>query len=458
LNLIKKNKDMKVKIKNHVKVIMSFCIALLMFNCQSEENSIDELQSTIQTVKIDEAKEFLSHSKNNLFSKSSNTEFENIDFNKITQEKINGSDQLLTVIPFETNNNLEYDRILLLKIDNEIKSVIFSMYSDQNSVKESFSGKIFIYSLEGSFLNGYRAENGIIISQFVKSNTKASTTSKQDAEALKEVIVTNNSKGVKFVNYLDFEAIWGSGGSSNAGGGQGMSWSAGMGDGGSGITAPTPVQIIDALTGKAKCLNDLLNKNGNSFVQNLLAKFQGNSKYDISIVSKDKVTVIKNGVIEEINGKTIPPVGNLIAIEISTSKANTNSTLDVARTILHEYVHADIFRKLGTKPGTDKESLDFKTTYEAYKNQHNTIATLYLNGMKEALKEFHKSNLIDDYNKYTQYYGEEPSDAFYEALAWGGLKDANVKAWTDLPADKKAAIETLAKRVPMLSKTVPCAN
>lgn len=58
--------------------------------------------------------------------------------------------------------------------------------------------------------------------------------------------------------------------------------------------------------------------------------------------------------------------------------------------------------------------------------------------MKEALKGLCKNLLIDDYSKYTQYYGEEPSDAFYDALSWGGLRDANVKAWADLPTDKKA--------------------
>ena len=172
------------------------------------------------------------------------------------------------------------------------------------------------------------------------------------------------------------------------------------------------MQIIDALTGKAKCLNTLLNKNGDSFVQKLLANFQGNSKFDILIASKDKVTSSKDGVITEVNGRTLPPAGNLINIEISISKANANSALDVTRTILHEYIHADIFRKLSTKLGTDKESLDFKTTYETYREQHSTIATLYLSSMKEALKGFHKNVLTDDYNKYTQYYGEEPSDGF----------------------------------------------
>ncbi|KRD58622.1 hypothetical protein ASE40_20095 [Flavobacterium sp. Root935] len=64
--------------------------------------------------------------------------------------------------------------------------------------------------------------------------------------------------------------------------------------------------------------------------------------------------------------------------------------------------------------------------------------------------------LSADYNNYTNYYGEEPSDAFYEAMAWGGLKDSNVKAWTDLPEDKKTSINSLASRVPILGKTVSC--
>jgi hypothetical protein len=71
-------------------------------------------------------------------------------------------------------------------------------------------------------------------------------------------------------------------------------------------------------------------------------------------------------------------------------------------------------------------------------------------------KAFHKNVLTDDYNKYTNYFDETPSDAFYEAMAWSGLRDNNVKAWVDLLPEKKAAIEALANRVPNLSKTVPC--
>jgi len=219
-------------------------------------------------------------------------------------------------------------------------------------------------------------------------------------------------------------------------------------------------QIIVELTGKEKCLNDLLDKNGVSFVKNLLANFKGNSEFNIKIVSKDKVTVLdENKITKEVNGKTEhTPGSTLMTIEISTSRTNEHSALDAARTILHEYIHADMYRKTYTKDITNKEVLDFNKTYEAYGNQHGTMGALYIDSMKEALKAFHRDVLTDDYNKYTNYFGETPSDAFYEALAWNGLKESNVKSWTDLPAEKKAAIEALANRVPLLSKTVPCPN
>ncbi len=447
------------------KRIFLFVLTLALTNCQDSENLTTQEQSNIKTVSINDAKAFLTKLTNSHSAKSASTEIDNLEFDKATQEKINGSDQLLTVIPFATNNEVRNDRVLIVKIDNEIRSVILSMQPDENSTQDRFSGKVFIYSLEGDFITGYGAKDGIYIGQYLKEKSNSKTSKNpQDGEG-GVLIIYYYKKPVNAVNATDFDAIWGSGGSSigyaPVGGASGVSWDAtGGGGSGSGITAPPMAQIIDELKGKEKCLNDLLNKNGNSFVQKLLAKFEGDSKFDIKIVSKEKVTSAdKDGVLHEINGKTIPPVGKLIGIEISTSRAEINPSLEVARVILHEYIHADIFRKLGTKtPVTDKEGLDFKKTYEAYGEQHSTIAILYLNSMKEALKEFHKTVLVDDYNKYTTHFGEVPSDAFYEALAWGGLQDANVKAWTDLPADKKAAIKALATRVPMLSKTVPCSN
>jgi hypothetical protein len=228
------------------------------------------------------------------------------------------------------------------------------------------------------------------------------------------------------------------------------------------ITTLVDDKIDDSgLTGKAKCLNDLLSKNGNVFVQKLLANFQGDSKFDINIVSADKVFYKDdNGNLIEVNGNTkYDPKESLtqITIQISTSRSNDQKALDAARTILHEYIHADIVRKFYTPEQIKNGAPSFKTVFNDYGNTHGTMAGLYLNSMKEALKDFHKNALTDDYNKYVAFWGHEPTDAFYEAMAWGGLQENDVKDWVNLPDEKKKEIIALAnKENAYLTKNAPC--
>ena len=72
--------------------------------------------------------------------------------------------------------------------------------------------------------------------------------------------------------------------------------------------------------------------------------------------------------------------------------------------------------------------------------QHNTMAELYINSIRDALISFHKSVLVGGYNYLTNNGANPLPDSFYEALAWQGLKDANVKAYTDLPNFKKTEL------------------
>ena len=463
-----------------IKVFLLFSLVLITTNCATEEIGRENTKTAA------EAKMWFDNNKSNYNETVLKFVNELQWENSIVS---NGEIGEVIEVPFTLANNLsttntdaalfnDHHRLMFVKDENkEFKLFYVQIFSnDKNydildanynyyTIKDNFDGEVYVQELSSS--KGTRLEfaNGKKVQQSL-------TTKMQEYHC---VYFGYWSSGGSFTALYEVGCYGGGGGNGVPSGGGEIN-NPGPGYGGGSSSTPSnscpagyvykfgecilDQRIFNELTGKAKCLNDLLNKNGDSFIQNLLAKFEGVSKYNISITSKDKVTSSKNGVITEINGRTFPPVDNLIKIEISTSKADSNSALDVARTILHEYIHADIFRKIGTilKTDTDKESLDFKTTYEAYREQHSTIAVLYLNGMKEALKGFHKTVLIDDYNKYTQYYNEEPSDAFYEALAWGGLKDADVKAWADLPAEKKEAIEALAKRVPMLSKAAPCTN
>jgi hypothetical protein len=201
-------------------------------------------------------------------------------------------------------------------------------------------------------------------------------------------------------------------------------------------------KILDELlTGKAKCLNNHLDKKGNSFVKNIFSKFEGESKFHINI--KSKYRVFKNGVSSGggVNGITRHIQGsNFINIEISTSKLSNMPALAAARTLIHEYIHADMVRKIYT--ANYDGDLDFKTTYEKYETekQHNAMADLYINSITDALKSFHENVLVGDYNYLTNNGTNPLPNSFYEALAWQGLKDTNVKAYTDLPDTKKTEL------------------
>lgn len=459
---------MKNKLQRIAKVILC-CFLLIALSCE-KDNALTE-----QDAKMIEAKTWFNQYESN----GTNYElFQNLDYNWNKASITKSEDGIETiVIPVnelkENKKEIWEQKLYLYKLDTgNYKALLFEVYPNKDSELSSqsidggdFSGYISTWDLKTGFVRAAKfVDNQVVENGIAKTVSIDKVTGKappilpcQDVDCstgigggnpipLRPVIITGPSTGAPVV-YTPRNPVTGG---TNPGGYTSIG---GNGGGGSGITTPTPVQIIDALTGKAKCLNALLNKNGNSFVQNLLANFAGKSEFDIKIVSVDKVFSANTGL--EINGNTTPPVNNVIVINISTTKTNEHSSLDAARTILHEYIHADIFRKLNTKYDTSG-GLDFKKTYDAYGSQHGTMAGLYLQSMKEALKEFHKNVLTDDYNKYTNYYGEAPSDDFYQALAWGGLKDSNVKAWTDLSATQQAAIQSLASRTNLLTKTVPC--
>ena len=208
-------------------------------------------------------------------------------------------------------------------------------------------------------------------------------------------------------------------------------------------------RIINELVGKEKCLDEHLKESGNNFVQDLLANFEGDdSEFGIDIKSKDQVFYTdENGNTIEVNGKTrYTSTSNIIKIEISTSKAQNNRALQVVGTLLHEYIHADIFRKLNTQPPSN-DDLIFRNTYNSFEDNnfeptpaHETMASLYVNSMKEALKSYHMTVMTGDYN-YLSNNGQLDLDNFYEALAWQGLKNHNVDSWQNMPQNQKDEID-----------------
>lgn len=425
---------MKRKTTSHAKVIILLCIALLMFNCQNEENSPDELQNKIETVNIDEAKNFLMNSKSNFSAKSTNDELEDLAFDKITQEKINGSDQLLTVIPFARNSDLEYKRILLLKIDNEIKSVVFSMYSDEGSIKGSFSGKLFAYSLDGTFINGFRVKNGIIVSQFFENassalktnieNGKIPTLTRRSPTQLNEVVVQNNYRNT--VHALDMFGVDGMFNDFDSSTPY-YSWDTGAGY--SGVTVPTPLEIANALEKQIitdnldPCPKDVLEKLKNAKncdIANILTKLNANKTYNVIITSGNSGAV---------PATTSRISMNNYSIVISNDRYTSSTQLFKASILLHELGHA-FFMSLVDDYDSSKNPaifIEFPTLFQKYVDtkypggkaaaQHEEMANTYVEAIGTALQEFQTGISLP--------YGVKPDQVFTD-LAWGGLRDADV--------------------------------
>ena len=93
------------------------------------------------------------------------------EYDQIFKEKITNSDQLITVIPIIYNHNGQEKRILLLRINKQLRSVLFTTYPDENTDDSSFTGKILMQNLNGEFINGYRVKNGLLTSQFILRNS-----------------------------------------------------------------------------------------------------------------------------------------------------------------------------------------------------------------------------------------------------------------------------------------------
>ena len=428
--IMKNNKLKRLKL---IKRIFLFTLALALTNCQNDESSTNQEQSKIKTVSLNEAKAFLKGSTSNPLAKSTTSKLDNLEFDKATLEKINGSNELLTVIPFATNNEFRNDRVLVVKIDDEIRSVIFSMQPEVNSVNGLFSGKIIIYSLEGDFINGYGAKDGIIEVQYLKDITKTSSTSKPGDGDNNGVVIWNNYR--KPVNATDWDMIWGSAGSSMGwspvGGSSGMSWDA-LGSGGgssSGITAPTTIQIaetiekkiiIDSLDACPKEVFEQLKKGTNTSIKAILAKLGTSEIFNVTIKSSSKIE----------RAASSTPSGIINNYNIAISSNYTSATrLFRASNILHEMVHCYFFSLVDEYNTKNNSAIlkDFPTLFQKFVDRkypgskdaahHDEMATTYVNAIGAALQEFQTGIPVGD---------KETPNQIYIDLAWGGLQEAPI--------------------------------
>jgi murein DD-endopeptidase MepM/ murein hydrolase activator NlpD len=153
------------KMKNHFKIgILLIGISVVLITCKKEKSTTQ--QSNLETLSTEEVISYFEMQKTSSKANSDNKKQVTPNLKGITQEKIINSSALLTIIPATTIYPEHYSRILMLKINQEIRAVVFSMYSSKESKGENFSGEIMITDLDGNFINGYRVSEGKLKTQF----------------------------------------------------------------------------------------------------------------------------------------------------------------------------------------------------------------------------------------------------------------------------------------------------
>ncbi|MCP4456832.1 MAG: hypothetical protein GY816_02215 [Cytophagales bacterium] len=163
---------------------------------------------------------------------------------------------------------------------------------------------------------------------------------------------------------------------------------------------------------------------------------------EVCLYVQDVVTYQGGEVNGITNGRAFP-----ITVTISASKASERSEIDVARTLLHEMIHAEMYRKIlsvdgqsGLSPDNFPDIFDYYSRYLpiqkedgtwSYPNgspQHNLMAQHYLRQMARVLMQF---DGVDPDN-----YMMHP---VYEAIAWAGLH--NTEVWSQLDPVEREFIE-----------------
>ena len=198
--------------------------------------------------------------------------------------------------------------------------------------------------------------------------------------------------------------------------------------------------ILDSSFVENPCLSTVYEQAGEAAAfQNILQNFDGEfSVAHLRLAGNSSLP-------QETNARTYTPESWAIKIDFNTNKLNRPS-LDIARTLIHELIHAEMYRKLLSLANKgeiqwstnflDSMSNDFPGLYDYYMRwyfekpdgissaspQHQMMAEHYRGVIEQALREFD--------NSY--------DDEVYEALAWSGLH--NTVSWNNLSNEEQFSI------------------
>jgi len=208
--------------------------------------------------------------------------------------------------------------------------------------------------------------------------------------------------------------------------------------------------IIDStfLNTKAECVFNKL-QNLSSGFKNAIKKFDGEFP-----VSHLKLT-INNNLGPNTYGITVPPESYVTEIQFNENRLGNLSDLGKATAIVHEIIHAEIFRKMLSAAQKGDLNLNQYTTQERtnYVNSLiNNFPGLYDYYWKRYHPTWNHDLMASHYRKtiadmLQEFDNNRLSYSIYEAIAWAGLGKLDYNqstiAWDNLSPSEKQTITSL---------------
>jgi hypothetical protein len=339
---------------------------------------------------------------------------------------------------------------------------------------KNFVGKIMFFNMDGKLENGWEYDNGKIIKRINGSLEGYYAGRKNTLSDLKSPALSGTSRSAlnKLMIYIppacafpqpDYQtSCVGVDGymecstylagyfcvdQTSGGGGEG-SYNPGNPPptGGGGGNSPNPVNRDTTMQAdfykNAKAMCALAKLMENNYFKTTLNNFIGAAK-PIDLTFKLENITQEPGFITM--GNTIPNPRSWsstnIDVTIAANVIDSLPSISVALTLLHEGIHAEIFRKLLSIHGpSNLNARNFPSLFNLWVGSrewegfsHEFMANYYVNTMANAIKEYDNSK-----------FGVE----YYQALAWTGLKGTEYyNDVTKVSAVKKNEIDSLSKIV-----------
>lgn len=409
----------KRKFKNYLKLgILLFGVSLFLFNCEKEEvNQTMENNSSLKTVSKKESLTFLNNYKVQAKGNSSNLTY---DISKISFENITNSESKLTVIPAKVEASNLYSRILLLKINDTIKSVVYNMYPNLIQETSYFSGQVTLNDFNGKMIKAFRYLNGIMTNAYTLKQNNFHNRSSTDGSAecrmfcghdssdqycicntqeLEGFEITSSNNTIDYVPIADLYGLDSeTSGSSNYCEVNCNGWDSGGGNNGN-QNDNSDDEIINELTGKADCAyNKLLSSGVSNFhnmITDLFIEFGDNN-----IGGRDLTFKMSSDLPNDVGGKTQVDSDGDYHILINENLMNTLSSIEVAAILVHEMAHAFLGKHY------NNSNSSFTELYEKYINDtgiqnysHDIMKDQFINRMATAIRNY-DSSIFSSFEDY----------------------------------------------------------